>query len=74
VYRFFRLQPFTKRTIKVLMVTALIFALELFLPHFTDKAIDIAVRTILVSGAFLFVVYRLKIVEEFHQYLPWERK
>lgn len=74
VYRFFKLQPFTRKSMQVLSVAILLFAIELFLPHFENKFVDIAIRTSLISCGFLVMVYKMKIVPEFHRYLPWSKE
>lgn len=64
VYRFFKLQPFDSKNLKVLLLVIIIFSITFFLPHFKNLYLDIAIRTSVVSGLFLGAVYFLKIVPE----------
>lgn len=74
VYRFFKLQPFDKNNLKSLVIIVLIYFLVFLIPHLENRIVDIVIRTGLVSLTYFLAVYFLKIVPEFHKYLPWEKK
>ncbi|MBL0104476.1 MAG: oligosaccharide flippase family protein [Bacteroidetes bacterium] len=74
VYHFFKLQPFDHKNLKVLAVVCVLFVIGYFLPHLENRIFDIVLRTGVVSLGFFFSVYLMKIVPEFHRYLPWERR
>lgn len=74
VYKFFGLQPFDRKNVRVLMIIIIIFSLFYFLPHLENKIIDIGLRSAFISLIYFLFVYFLKIVPEFHPYLPWGKK
>src|SRR5204863_779031 len=73
VYRFYKLQPFDKKNLRILAIVIIIFLVFYFLPHIAIPWIDIAVRTSAISLIYFVLAYSLKIVPEFHRYLPWEK-
>ncbi len=73
IYKFFGLQPFNKKNLYVIIVLAITCLLAFLLPHFSNKFVDIGVRTAIVSAFYFFAIYYVKIVPEFHKYLPWKK-
>ena len=74
VWKFFGLQPFDKRNLKVLMILLLSFAIALLIPHLQNRWMDIAFRCSVLSLCYGGAIYAWNVVPEFHRYLPWERK
>lgn len=73
VYRFFGLQPFDRKNIRVLATIIIVFLVVFLIPAFDNKIFDIALRTFVISLLYFILVYTQKIVPEFHHYLPWHR-
>ncbi len=69
VYWFFKLQPFNKKNLQVLSVIIGIFFTIYFIPHLTNRILDMAVRIGATTLAYIGLVYALKIVPEFHSIL-----
>lgn len=73
VYKFFGLQPFDRKNLRVLISIIVVFCIGYFSPHFGNKYADIALRTAIVTALYGILVYIFRIAPEFHKYLPWER-
>jgi O-antigen/teichoic acid export membrane protein len=73
-YRRLGFWPYDSLTIKVLGIILLCFAINYFLPVLHSDVLNIALRSALLGGVYLALVYGLRLVPEFHKYLPWERK
>jgi O-antigen/teichoic acid export membrane protein len=74
VWKFFSLQPFDSKNLKVLFMIILIFALVYFIPHLESKVLDILFRSLLVVLLYAGSVYQFRIVPEFDKYIPFRRK
>lgn len=74
VFKFFGLQPFDSKNLKVLLVVIISYFIVQIIPHQQNRILDIGIRTALVSVGYFLSIYFLKIVPEFHKYLPWEKK
>ena len=72
VYRFFKLQPFDRKNLSVLMIILFMFGAIQFLPHSANGILDIGWRTAVISAFYFFLIYYFRIVPEFHKYLPWK--
>ncbi len=70
VYKFFGLQPFNRKNLRVLSIVIIVFALIFFLPHLENCYADIIFRTIIVSAGYLLLVYFARVVPELHKYIP----
>lgn len=70
VKKFFGLQPFDKKNLRVLVIIILLSSLIFVLPHFENNYFDILIRTSIVSVIYIGIVFILKIVPEFHKYIP----
>jgi len=73
VYKFFDLQPFDRKNIMALVIIILLYFILFLIPHMEKRIFDIVMCTSIVSLSYFLAVYFLKIVPEFHQYLPWEK-
>lgn len=74
VYRNFNLQPYTMNTVKIIGLVLLCIGINFLLPVLDSNVLNIVMRSFLLGGVFLLLTYLLKIVPEFHGYLPWGRK
>lgn len=74
VRKFFKLQPFDHKNIKVLLTVIAIFLLVYWLPRMDNLILDLVFRTVIVSVLYFAAIYRMNIVPEFHRYLPWNKK
>jgi O-antigen/teichoic acid export membrane protein len=73
VWRFFRLQPFDRRNLKVLALLILTYGIACLLPHVDNRWLDMTVRCGALSLVYGLGIYFWKVVPEFHRYLPWEK-
>lgn len=71
VWKFFGLQPFNGKNLKVLLSIVLCFAGVWFIPHVGNPYLDIFIRASLSGILYFCLIYFQKIVPEFHSYLPW---
>ncbi len=74
VWKFFKLQPFDKKNLLIALLIAVCFFLNYLLPQLENKYINIVFHSAIISLLYFLSVYFLKIVPEFHKYLPWEMK
>ena len=74
IWKNYRLQPYGKKNILVLFLISCLTLLGSFLPNLSNPLLDIGYRSSLVTGAFLALVYYLKIIPEFHSYIPFLKR
>lgn len=74
IWKKFKLQPFDINSIKTVLLIAFIFALNYFSPQLSNPYLEIIIKSVVISFVYLSAVYFLKIVPEFHHYLPWEKR
>jgi O-antigen/teichoic acid export membrane protein len=74
IYRRFGFMPYTIDTLKTLGILILCLAINFMLPVFGSAVLNIAFKSMVLGGTFLTLTYLLKIVPEFHRYLPWEKE
>ena len=71
----FRLMhPFDKKMLIILFAIIFCFAINYFLPTIENKILDMIHRSVIVTVVYLLLIYRYKVLEEFHHLLPWKRK
>lgn len=73
VWKFFKLQPFDDKNIRVLLSVIFVFAFVYWIPHFDSKILDIAIRSGLVLLIYGGLIFYQNIVPEFHKYIPGQR-
>lgn len=71
---FFKMQPYDLSSLKIIGVIALSFLLAYLLPHFNNIFIAMTIKTIVISAVYLGLTYVLKIVPEFHKYIPFRKE
>ena len=74
IYRRFGFMPYTIDTLKTLGILLLCLAINFMLPVFGSAVLNIMFTSLVLGGTFLLLTYLLKIVPEFHRYLPWEKE
>ena len=70
----FKMQPYDSSSLKILLVIAICFVVSYFLPELSNAVFSIALKTIVITAVYLFLTYFLKIVSEFHKYIPFVKK
>jgi hypothetical protein len=58
------IHPFTLQTLWLLLIGAGMFILNMFIPTITNIYFDIILRSAIVMGLYLLLIYRLHISEE----------
>jgi O-antigen/teichoic acid export membrane protein len=58
------IHPFTLQTLWLLVIGAGMFILNMFIPSLTNLYLDIFMRSSLIIGLYLILIYRLHISEE----------
>ncbi len=74
IHRKFKFQPYNVDTIKVIGLITLCVGLNFLLPVFDSAILNIALRSSVLGSIYLLLTYLLKLVPEFHGYLPWGKK
>jgi hypothetical protein len=67
VHKHFKLMPFTNENLKVLFTVIVLGVIGFVLPGFENKLLSIVVKSAVLSVAYLFVIYRLKIAMELQE-------
>ena len=71
---FFKMQPYDLNSVKIIVVIAFSFLVAYLLPHFNNLFVAMTIKTIVISGVYLGWTYVLKIVPEFHKYIPFNKE
>ncbi|MEO8148392.1 MAG: polysaccharide biosynthesis C-terminal domain-containing protein [Bacteroidia bacterium] len=71
VWKNFQLQPFDSINIKIVLLIVSLFLFNYLLPTIDNRYFDIAYRSAIITMLYVGAVYVLKIIPEFHKYLPW---
>ncbi len=70
IWKKHHLQPYDGKTLRIVLLTVLCFLLKYMIPLTGFPLADILIRSTLVLLLYLSGTYFMKIVPEFHQYLP----
>lgn len=70
----FGLQPFDKKSLRIFLIILLTGLVLYFIPTIINKYVTIIAKGSIASILFATSVYYLKIVPEFHQYIPFMKK
>jgi len=62
----FKMQPFTRKTILMIVIGIVVFFIQKLIPSLI-WTIDLPVRSVLITLVFTFVVYLFKISEDFNR-------
>ncbi len=64
LYRKYKLQPFTFKTVLLYLIGIVAYAVSLLLPEFSNYVIDIVVRSAVITTVFIIPVYYFNISED----------
>lgn len=67
----YKLQPLGSKSVYTLLLVTFCFLLNIFLPEARSPVANILIHSSIIIGIYLIAVYLLKIVPEFHQYIPF---
>ena len=70
IYIGFKLQPLDNKMFKILVLLIIGMALNYLLPSTQSSIINIAYRSTIILGTYILGTYYLKIIPEFHSYIP----
>ena len=73
VWKFYRLQPFDRKNLLIAVLIVGCFLFNYILPQLENRYFDIILHSLVISSIYFLAVYKLKIIPEFHKYLPWEK-
>ncbi len=74
IYRGFRLQPYDKSMFRIFSLILFGMALHYLLPLTASPVFNVIYRTSIILGIYLAGIYYMKIVPEFHSYIPFLKK
>jgi O-antigen/teichoic acid export membrane protein len=74
IYVEFKMQPFSKETLKIILILALAFLINQFIPDTGSHIMNIIVTGSILSLFYFICIYFINIVPEFYQYIPFLRK
>lgn len=74
VHKHFRLQPFEKGNIVVLIMIAVLFPIGWLMPLTSFPAANIIIRGVIVSSIYLLVIYKSKVAPEAFDWIPFLKK
>ncbi len=67
----FKMQPFDQKSLLIFVLIMISFGINYLLPQLTNPYLNIVLHSACISGLYLISTYCLKIVPEFHQYIPF---
>ena len=67
VYQKLHIQPASKKTWQIILLILLLYLIFFKIDFFTNLFLNIALKSVIVTFAFVFVVYKLKISDDLHQ-------
>lgn len=73
-YNRFGFQPYGRDSVKIVFIILLCFGVNYVLPVANSDIVNIILRSVVLGGLYLLLVYGMKLLPEFHRYLPWWKK
>jgi O-antigen/teichoic acid export membrane protein len=73
IYKGFELQPYDRSMLYILLLVITGMILHLILPATSSPVFNIFYRSIIILGMYVYGTYFLRIVPEFHKYIPWKK-
>jgi O-antigen/teichoic acid export membrane protein len=64
LYFKFKMQPYDLNSLKIILISGLAFLPGLFIPYLNNLVIDIAARSLIVGGIFVFLLMRMEAAPE----------
>jgi len=74
IWKHFRMQPYDLSSLKILLVITMAFGIAFLLPEMNEPIVSMIMRSIAITSVYLLGTYFLKIVPEFHKYIPFRKK
>jgi len=74
IYFEFKMQPFSKETLKIISILLFAFMINYFIPDMNSHVLNIVFTGSVLSIFYFICVYAMNLVPEFHQYIPFLRK
>lgn len=74
IYFEFKMQPFNKETLKIVLILIITFIINLLIPDTDSHVLNIIFTGSLLSVFYFICVYFSNIVPEFHKYIPFSGK
>ncbi len=71
---FFKMQPYDRSSLKIILVIVISFVIAFLLPHFDNGIVSMFIKSITIAVVYSGMTYLLKIVPEFHSYLPFKKR
>lgn len=69
----FKMQPYDLSSLKILLVIAAAFIIGCFLPSTNNAILSMIIKSVVITGVYAGLTYLLKIVPEFHKYIPFNK-
>jgi O-antigen/teichoic acid export membrane protein len=74
IWKNFKMQPFNRISALILLIMGIALLAGLFLPSLIHPIFSVAYRSTIVGVIFGVLTWNLRIIPEFHKYLPFQRK
>ncbi len=74
IWKNFKLQPFNRSSLKILVVIFISFSVAYFLPGFKTSIASILFHSLVITSVYGILTYLLQIVPEFHNYIPFRKR
>jgi O-antigen/teichoic acid export membrane protein len=70
IRKFFKLQPFDIKTLLIIVLIAICFGINYFLPLLTNAILNILFHSTVITAVYAIGTYSFRIVPELHRYIP----
>lgn len=74
IWKNFKMQPYDASSLKILTVIMLVFTIVYFIPSMENAVLSMLLKSSVITIVYLGLTYSLKIVPEFHKYIPFINK
>lgn len=71
IWKNFKMQPYDTSSLKILLVILVVFMIAYFIPSLENAIISMLLKSSIITVVYLGLAYSLKIVPEFHKYIPF---
>ena len=68
------MQPYDLSSLKIMLVIGLSFGVTFLLPTIESGILAMVVKTSVITVTYVGLTYVMKIVPEFHKYLPFQKE
>ena len=70
---FFKMQPYDLSSLKIIFIIGISFMIAFVLPHFENGILSMLIKSFTIATFYLGMTYLLKVVPEFHKYIPFHK-